>query len=169
MAAQKFLTQSGGRIVEAQAVSTSSGAGDVDKIPALDASGKLAAGFLPPQTGANASIASSENLSAGNLVNVHNASGTANVRKADNTAAGKEANGFVLSGVTSPAAATVYFPGNIITGLSSLTPGARQYLGTSGGITATAPTGSGAIVQCVGIAISATAVMFAPEPPITLA
>jgi hypothetical protein len=167
MAAQKFLTQSGGRIVEAQAVDTSSGSGDSGKLAALDGSGKFAAGFLPAQTGANASITASEALSAGDLVNIHNSTGE-KARKADNSAAGKEANGFVLAGVSSAASGTVYFAGNILTGLTSLTPGARQYLGTSGAITATAPTGSGAIVQCIGIAISATAIMFAPEAPITL-
>jgi 3-oxoacyl-[acyl-carrier protein] reductase len=49
------------------------------------------------------------------------------VRKADATAVGKEANGYVLASVTSGDAATVYFDDEI-TGLTSLTPGARYYL-----------------------------------------
>ena len=42
--------------------------------------------------------------------------------------------------------------------LSSLTPGARQFLGTAGGITATPPTfaGGAQISQLVGTSISAT-------------
>jgi hypothetical protein len=168
MAAQKFLTNNAGRVTEAQALSVSSGAGDVDKLVALDATGKIPSGFLPSTSAPNQSVVSSENLSAGNVVNVYNNAGTLNVRKADNAAAGKEANGFVLAGVTSPAAGTVTFVGGVITGLSSLTPGARYYLGVAGAVTATAPTASGAIVQCVGIALSATTLLFNPEDPITL-
>lgn len=169
MAAQKFLTQSGGRVVEVQALSTSSGSGDVDKLVALDATGKIPAGFLPSTGAPNQSIVSSENISAGRVCNVYNNAGTLNVRNADCTASGKEANGFTNAGITSPAAGTITFVGGVITGLSSLTPGARMYLSTTGTISSTAPTGSGNIVQCIGIALSATTVLFNPEDPITLA
>lgn len=42
----KYLKLSSGKIVEEAAISVSSGAGDVGLIPALDASGKLAVGFI---------------------------------------------------------------------------------------------------------------------------
>lgn len=119
-----------------------------------------------------ATIASSENLTAGDVVNIWNDNGTAKVRKADASAdtAGKRADGFVLAGVTSPANATVYFEGRI-TGLSGLTPGALYFLsgGTAGAVTATAPTTSGHCVQKVGVAVSATTLDFEPDSPIVRA
>ena len=114
------------------------------------------------------SIVSSENLAAGNLVNIWNNAGTANVRKADATVAGKEAHGFVLSAVTAPAAATVYFEGSN-TGVTGLTPG-PQFLATTAGLcTATAPAASGNVVQRVGFATSATKVNFQSQTPVGLA
>ena len=151
------------------AVDTSAGAGDAGKIAQLDSSGRLDSTMMPVGIGADtASIATSENHPAGDLVNVYDNSGTATARKADATATGKEAHGFVLAGTTSPAAATVYFEGRI-TGLSGLTPGARQYLGTSAGArTETAPSTAGNVVQCVGTAVSATELNFEPQEPIEL-
>lgn len=168
--ANKYLALVAGKLKEIAAIVTSAGAGDAGKIPALDGSGKLDSTLMPTGVGADtASIASSENLAAGDLVNVWNDSGTVKVRKADATAEGKEVTGFVLAGVTSPANATVYFGGQL-TGLSGLTPGARQYLSTTPGArTETAPSTAGNVVQCVGIAISATAISFELAEPVTLA
>ena len=90
-----------GVISELEALVTSAGAGDAGKIPALDATGKLDNSLMPVGIGADSKILpASENLAAGDLVNVWNDSGTAKARKADATIAGKEANGFVLSAVT---------------------------------------------------------------------
>ena len=100
------------------AVNSSAGAGDAAKLPLLDANGRLDNTMMPVGIGADtASIVTSENLTAGNLVNIYDNAGTATARKADATTTGKEAMGFVLAGTTSPAAATVYFEGRI-TGLS---------------------------------------------------
>lgn len=148
---------------------TSEGAGDSGKLPALDAAGRLDTSFMPTGIGADtSSIVSSENLAAGDLVNIWNNTGTANVRKADATVAGKEAHGFVLSAVTSPAAATVYFEGSN-TGVTGLTPG-PQFLATTAGLcTVTAPAASGNVVQRVGFATSATNVNFQSQTPVVLA
>ena len=148
---------------------TSAGAGDSGKIPALDGSGKLDNSFMPIGIGADTSaIATSETLVAGNLVNIWNNTGTASVRKADATTVGKEAHGFVLAGFTHPTTATVYFEGSV-TGLTGLTPG-KQFLNTTaGGTTVTAPSASGNVVQVVGFATSATSMNFQAETHLVLA
>jgi len=197
MAAKKYLKNNAGVITEEQAIDTSAGAGDSGKIVAvnasgvldstivnsvatsagagdagkvvkLDGAGKIDSTMMPTGVGADtATITASEALSAGDLVNVHDSSG-AKVRKADATTSGKEAHGFVLSSVSNGASATVYFEGSN-TGVSGLTPG-RQYLSTTAGLaTATAPSGSGNVVQVVGFATSATALNFNSGTPVVLA
>ena len=168
--AQKFLRILAGAWAELEALVTSAGAGDAGKIPALDATGKLDNSLMPVGIGADSKILpASENLAAGDKVNIWNDGGTAKARKADATVAGKEANGFVLAAVTSGANATVYFDGTN-TQLSGLTPGAVYYLATTaGGVTTTPPSGSGNVVQRVGRALSATELTFEPGEPVTLA
>lgn len=169
MAGNKYIKNSSGTLAEEAAIQSSAGAGDAGKIPALDASGRLDSSMMPAGIGADtASIAASENLSAGNLVNVWNDSGTPKVRKADATTAGKEAHGFVLAAVTAPAAATVYFEGPN-TALSGLTAGNLYLSTTAGGTTSTAPSAAGNVVQRVGVAVSATVLNFEAQQPITLA
>jgi hypothetical protein len=193
----KYVKESAGQLAEEAALTTSAGAGDAQKIPALNAngildltivngkvisagagdSGKLAAldgagrldsSVLPVGIGADTqSIQASENLSAGDIVNIWNNTG-ARVRKADATTAGKEAHGFVLSAVTSGANATVYFEGSN-TSVTGLTPGVLFLATTAGGVTATAPSTSGNIAQRVGFATGATTMNFQSQPPVTKA
>ncbi|MBI3257874.1 MAG: hypothetical protein HYZ54_00080 [Ignavibacteriae bacterium] len=149
-------------------VTSSSGSGDTGKVVALDGSGKIDTTMMPTGVGADtASITASEALSAGDLVNVHDSSG-AKVRKADATTSGKEAHGFVLSSVSNGASATVYFEGSN-TSVTSLTPGVYYLSATAGGVSATAPSSSGNVVQRVGFATSATVLNFQSQPPIVLA
>ena len=162
--ADKYLAvNAAGRTEETEALTASAGGADAGKIVALDGSGKLDPTVMPTGVGADtASIEASENLAAGDLVNVWDDSGTPKVRKADATSTGKEAVGFVLASVTSGANATVYFEGSI-SGLSGLTPGAKQYLATTAGArTETAPSATGNVLQPIGRAISATAIAFEP-------
>ena len=148
---------------------TSAGAGDSGKLPALDSSGKLDASFMPVGIAADtASIATSETLAAGDLVNIWNNSSTANVRKADATTAGKEAHGFVLAAFTHPTTAIVYFEGSN-TAKTGLTPGKQFLSTTAGGSTVTAPSGSGNVVQVVGFATSATVLNMQSMTPLVLA
>jgi hypothetical protein len=113
-------------------------------------------------SGASDSIEASEALAAGDMVNVYNSSGE-KVRKANAGDTTKPATGFVTAAVSSGDDATVYFAGSIITGLSGLTPGAAQYLDTTGGgITETAPFGDGEVVQFLGTALSSTSMIFDP-------
>jgi hypothetical protein len=168
--ADKYIKNNAGQLAEVEATVTSSGAGNAGDIVALDSSGKLDTTVLPTGIGATTKLAATtENLSAGDLVNLYNDSGTIKARKAD-ASNGRRAVGFVLSSVTSPNNATVYLDGTI-TGLTGLTPGAAYYLSGSsaGAATATAPTTSGYISQEIGIALSATEINFEEQQPITLA
>lgn len=169
MAAKKFLRLIAGRITEIAGIVTSAGAGNDGDFPVLDATGKLSTTMMPVGVVAdNKSVVSSESLTAGDLVNIWDSTGI-KVRKADATAVGKEADGFVLAGVTAPAEALVYFEGtnNV---LSGLTLGARYYLNTvAGGVVATTPpTGSGNVVQYIGRAISTTELTFEPTDGVVL-
>ena len=141
-----------------------------NKVVKLDGTGKLDSTVLPTGVGADTvAITASEALAAGDLVNVYNNGGTANVRKADGSTSGKEAHGFVLSAVPASASATVYFEGTN-TQCTGLTPGLQFLSGTTAGKSvSTAPTGTGKVVQVVGFAVSATAMNFQAELPIVLA
>ena len=194
---KKFIRNAAGQLAEEAALTTSAGAGDADRVPALnaggvldltivngktssagagdaaklvalDGSGRIDNTMMPVGIGADtASITTSEALAAGDFVNVWNSTG-AKVRKADATVAGKEAHGFVLAGAASGAAATVYFEGTN-TGVTGQTPGSVFLSTTAGVATATAPATAGNVVQRIGFAVSATAINFQSQPPITLA
>lgn len=191
---KKFLKQVGGQITEEAALLTSAGSADANRIPALNASGYLdptivngtqtSAGTADAgkvvQLGADglisetmlpdapelATVLASEALTAGNLINIYNNAGTANMRKAD-AASNKPAHGFVKASVASGTAGVVYTEGRI-TGLSGKTPG-QQWLGASGASTNTPPTASGSIVQAVGVSPSATEILFESSLAILLA
>lgn len=166
--ADKYIRNNSGTLTEAEATVSSAGAGNAGDIVALDSNGKLDTSVMPTGIGADtATIQASENLAAGDLVNVHN-SGGARVRKADATTSGKEAHGFVLSAVTSGNNAEVYFEGTN-NQVSGLTPGV-QYLSTSAGLTSsTAPSSSGNVVQRVGVATAAGSLNFESNAPVVLA
>lgn len=197
MATSKFIKNNAGALTEESALVTSAGAGDSGKIPALngsgvldstivnskttsagagdsgkvvalDGSGRIDSTMMPVGIGADtAVITTSEAVASGDLVNIWNSTG-AKVRKADATVAGKEAHGFVLVGVGSGAAATVFFEGSN-TAMAGLTPGV-QFLSTTAGTTSvTAPSTSGNVVQRVGFAVSATTMNFQSGAPVTLA
>jgi hypothetical protein len=119
-------------------------------------------------SGATTTLPAGVALSAGNLVNIYNDTGTARVRKAEADLAGREAHGFVAAAVNSGSNATVYLSG-VITGLSGLTPGVVFLSETPGAATSTVPTTSGSFVQKVGVATSATTMVFNPGESITLA
>lgn len=171
MTANKYLDYSTslGHPIRTQATDSSAGAGDAGKIVALDSNGKLASTMMPTGYGdETVSVVTSENLAAGNLVNIYDNSGTATARKADGSTTGKQCDGFVIAATTSPAAAVVYFDGfnNSVTGLTA----GRIYLSqtTPGLATSTIPTTAGGIAQVVGRAVSATSLDFEAEDPIAL-
>lgn len=195
---KKFIKNVSGSLTEEAALTTSAGAADADKLPALnasgvldvtiingknssagaadagktvvlDGSGRISSTMMPVGIGADtASITASENLAAGDFVNIWNNAGTPGVRKADATAAGKHAMGFVLSAVTSGAQATVYFEGTN-TAVTGQTAGQVFLATTAGQAISSAPNSSGNIVQRIGFAVSATAINFQAGTPVTLA
>ena len=172
MAGKSFLRQVSGAISEILGIQTSAGAGNAGDIPALDSTGRLDISMMPVGVTPEVVLAvASETLVAGNFVNLWNDTGTLKVRKADASAAGKPANGFVLAGFSTSATATVYLTSNVNTQLSALTPGTDYYLDPAvpGGVTATAPTGVGKVSQLIGRSTSATSLVFDPMYPIVLA
>jgi hypothetical protein len=182
----KYLTHNGfGQAAETLTVQTSAGAASADKIPSLtaegvldptllnaattgagkvlllDGSGRVSQAVMPVGIGQDAgSIQASENLAAGDPVNVHSVGGAARVRKAD-ASSGKEAHGQT---------ATVLFEGTN-TAATGLTPGARVYLGAAAGavVSTTPPTGNGVLAQLIGFATSATSYNFQSNAPIVQA
>lgn len=185
MAAPRYIALIGGLKKLVAAITSSAGAADAEKVVATNTSGilddsimgaattgaskviktkpdgTLDSSVLPAGLGAaTATITASEALAAGDFVNIWNDGGTAKVRKADATTAGKHAHGFVLAAVASAGAATVYFDDRN-TQVTGKTPGATQFLSTTPGqSTETAPSAAGNIVQTVGTAYSAAAVDF---------
>jgi hypothetical protein len=159
MSTNRFITLVNGIRTLVTAVATSAGAIDAFKIISTGSDGRLSMTFMPVGVGSSAvSIVASENLVAGDLVNIWNNSGVRNARKADATNS-RPAHGFVLAAVSSGQSATVFQQGEN-TSLSGLTPGAILFLGTAGAVTATAPSGTNNLVQEVGFALSSTSILF---------
>lgn len=170
---QKFISLVNGRLQEGavESVDASTGAPDADKLVRLGSDGKLSETVLPAGLGADAmSMPASENLAGGDFINVWDNAGTASVRKADATAAGKEADGFVLDAVASGQPATVFFEGRN-SGVTGLTAGARYYLSatTPGAVTTTPPAATGNVVQFLGRATSPTSLAFEATDGVILA
>ena len=169
--ADKYLKQVSGVLTETEAKQASTGAADAGKIPALDSTGKLDNSLMPVGIAAETDvIAASESLAAGDFVNLWSSSGI-KARNADASVSGKEAHGFVLAAVTSGGSATVYRLSQGNTQLTGMTPGAKQFLSatTPGARTETAPSASGQVIQVLGVAKSATELIFHPSYPVVLA
>lgn len=164
MAANKYVALVAGKLKEVFGSVTST----ANAIVSLDSTGRLDISVMPVGIGAEVVIApSSENLTAGNFVNLYLNTAALNVRKADATTNAKPAHGFVLANVTSPANATVYLLSQTNNGLTGLTIGSDYWLDTTaGGATLTAPSTSGNVVQFLGRAISTTAIPFSNETTI---
>lgn len=148
--------------VEATVIST--GAGNAGDVVALDAGGKLDVSVLPTGIGPDVVvIEASENLGAGDFVNIYESAGSVYVRRADASApnAGEIAHGFVLNNVNSGDNATVYFEGPNGQ-LSGLTPGTTYALSstTPGGVVplSSATTTAGESLQILGVATSTTSI-----------
>jgi hypothetical protein len=158
--ADKYIRNNAGTLTEKEAKVVSAGAGDAGEIVALDNTGRLDQSVMPVGIGPDVSqIIASESLAAGDFVNVYNNAGTANVRKADATTAGKQCHGYVLASVDNGDPATVYFEGSN-TQVTGATPGPIFLSTTAGGFTSTAPSAAGNVVQRLGVAVSGTEINF---------
>lgn len=169
MAAKKLLRLVSGVITEVFGIQTSEGAGNAGDIVALDDTGRIDASMMPVGIGADtAQVEASENLAAGDYVNIWNDGGAFKARKADATTAGNSAHGFVLSAANGGNPATVYFEGTN-TQVSGQTAGNVFLQATAGAGGSTVPSASGNVVQQIGVAVSATAVNFERGAAVTLA
>lgn len=141
-------------------------AGRWRSVSGLKPQSSLATVFAPTNA---RTITASENLAAGDWVNIWISTGI-KARRADASTSGKRAHGFVLTAATSGNAATVYVAG-INSAVSGATPGADAFLSdtTPGGYVSTAPTGSGKTVQYIGPILSATEIAYEPTMPVVLA
>lgn len=161
MAGKKYLKldTSTGHPTQQAATDTSAGAGNAGDIVALDSSGRIDTTMMPVGIGATtATIVASENLAAGDIVNIYNNAGTRTVRKANATDATKPAHGFVLASVSSSANASVYFDGqdNVVPSGSFVAADVGKMLflsTTAGGVTTTPPVSAGNIVQALGAVV----------------
>lgn len=149
------------------------GVGHENKPVQTDENGYLDPTILPPGLGPElVTCVTSENIAAGDYVNLYSNAGVLTARKADASAAsaGKIAHGFVLAATVSPAVANVYRLGKNGQ-VSGKTVAAQQWLSgvTPGGTVEAAPSTSGYSVQSLGIAISATNIDTQIEPPVVLA
>jgi hypothetical protein len=144
----------------------STGVSDGGKIVSTDpATGKLHASLLPSGLGTATKVyPASEDLVAGNFINIWLDTATLRVRKADSSN-GRRANGFVLDAVTSGATATVILQG-LNTALTALDPTQIYYLGTNGGITTNPPTANNAIIQDLGYATATGELNFEFNTPV---
>ena len=158
MAAKKLLRLVNGKLQEVLGIVVSSGAPNDGDIPALGTDGKLDVSVLPTGVGPDVAVLeASENIGAGEYVNIFDDTGTPKIRKADNSN-GRDAHGFLKTAVTTGNNGTVYFEGPN-DNLTGLTIGARYYLGTAGAATATPPVAPAAsISQFLGIAVNATTI-----------
>lgn len=95
----------------------------------------------PPvtQVGNTTTAVVTETLVAGAMTNLFDSGGTASLQNANATGLTRPANSFVTSAYAAGQTATVFYPGQFVTGLSALTPGLAYWLGTTNGALATAP------------------------------
>ena len=185
MPARKYLYQDliEGEQYEREAVDMSDGAADAGEIVALNDQGildptimnaaltgndvvvmtnpvgRLDMAIMPVGLGLDITeLEASEDLTGGDLVNIHFDTGVFKVRRAS-ASNNRPANGFVEGAVTTGEIAQIYREGTNA-GVSGLTAPKVFLSITPGGVTSAAPTGTGVIQQCVGVAHAPTAFYF---------
>lgn len=123
-----------------------------------DLQNALAGGSGGPGGLAPFDVVASENLAAGDHVNIYTDGGVAKARKADGGAAKRKAHGFVKAAVLTGETASVTPLGGENDAVSGLTPGVEYFLSTTtpGSVQLVAPNGSGVLRQPLGVAVSAT-------------
>jgi len=170
MTKEKFLTKGTGVFQEAQAIDTSAGVSSAGKIACLGEDGRFNENMMPAGVAAETVVckAGVGGLAANDVVYIHLVTTTLTADKADATDATKRAQGYVKEVAEAGANVTVYLDGELPG--TGLTPGAKYYLTTTPGtVSATAPTGSGNMVQCVGEAVGESEIKFDPDKiPIVL-
>lgn len=168
MSTNRFLSIVGGVRTLFVALAVSAGAPDANKVVMTSANGRLDTTLMPVGIGAaTQSMVASEALVAGDFVNIFDAAGSPNCRKADATN-NRPANGFVTVAVASAASATVFLSGPN-TARTGLVSGSLYFLSTAGNVALTAPSVVGNIIQEIGIAANSTTISFDFDAPTTIA
>lgn len=160
MAANKYIALVSNKLKEVFASVT----GTANAIPAGDATGRLDISWMPLGVGQEVVVAvTSDNLVAGEFVNLYLNGGVITIRKADATTNAKPAHGFVTAITTAPASATMYILGVNNAYMAGLTIGTKYVLSktTPGGVTDIASFSgvAGNIVQELGIATDTTSLL----------
>lgn len=164
--ATSYLGLLAGRFTEMLAGLTG-GAGDANKIPALDSSGRLPLGMMPTGVGPDVAVlTASEAIAANAFVNVNRTTGA--VRNASAGGIGTRADGYVLASVTSGQPAQVFFDDNN-SGFTNLPLGDYWLDTVAGKATQTPPTGAGVVSQRLGVGVSATTIHVNIQEPVVLA
>lgn len=134
------------------------GAANANKLAQLDANGRFTQDMMPAGIGADtAGVIASENIGAGEFVNIYNDNGVAKARKAD-AATGKEAHGYVLVAAVAATQAIVYSD-DLNDQVAAMTPGPVYLSATAPGKASSAiPAAAGQLVQRLGVAVSATTI-----------
>ena len=136
-----------------------------NKVVKLDANGKMDVAMLPTPAMPYIIVTSGEALVAGNFINLYD-SGGIKARKA-NAVGALIAHGFVLDTVASGASVRVYIYG-LNTACTGLTNGTQWLSATAGACSNTYQSTAGYASQVLGVAISATAMLFQPQTDVTL-
>ena len=168
MSALRFLTRIvDGTVRLVSAITTSAGGADANKIIATDSSGKLDASLLPAGVEVQVeAMTSSEDIDAGDFVNIYDNTGTRTARLAVANDPEKLAHGFVLASTLSGATVSVYTKG--INTSATSNENTKYYLSstTAGLATSTAPTDTnGHFQQVLGFG-TGTGVLFEFDDPI---
>ena len=166
MAAPRYLATGAVGPTEVAAAQTS---GSPNQVVATGADGLIAAALLgnAPAGAVTAQLTATEAIAAGALCNAYSASGTESVQNADGSVQTKPTNCYAPAAIASGAAGVVVFSKAVVTGLAGLTPGpAFLSEATKGGIQAAGSSTAGHAFQKIGEALSATTLLFDPQPPI---
>lgn len=161
-----------GRIQQKEAA-TAGGSGYANQIVALGADGLIPPSMLGSVGTPSISATTSENLTAGDFVNLYYTGGAVNARKANATDTTRPAHGYVIATVSSGNPVDVYTDGfNSQVPIGSFTTadvGKRVFLDISAGvITLTPPTDTtGRLVQMLGTIVGVGADLITVDVEIT--
>jgi len=154
-----------GNLKEVTPIVTSAGAGDGGKLAATDSTGRFDVSLMPVGIAPEVvSFVASEDIGAGNWVNLWLSAGVQKGRLAD-CSNGRRADVFVLAAVTTGNTGTGFGPSNRNTALSGLTIDSAYFLSTAGGQSTSPPgAGSGVISQQLGKATATSEILFEQFP-----
>lgn len=155
--ADKYLELNAAGRPQQKEPATTGGAGQAGKIIALGNDGLIPPSMLGSVGTPSLSANASENLTAGDFVNIFYTGGAVNARKANATDSTLPANGYVVTSVSSGSPVDVYTDGfNSQIPLASFTTadvGKRVFLSTTAGTITLTPSidTTGRLVQMLGV------------------